>query len=501
MVSRALWMVLRSNERTWRRREPERGVLQRVLLAHLETFVARSREHGRGLPRFVERELYRYMSCGLLAFGFARVHCSGCGRDDLVAFSCKGRGFCPSCGGRRMADSAAHLVDEVLPDVPVRQWVLSFPFRIRYLLAYDPKLCCAVRRIFVRSVLAFLESQARQQGHIGARSGAVVFVQRFGSAINLNLHFHALVIDGAYSCAPAQLAPKFRAAPPLEDEHVAELARTLQRRVTRYLERKGHLPREPGQGEDSTSEPELLALISAASVQGLGVLTPESKPPALRLGARREFRKPLVPGSLCSDCEGFSLHAQVLVPQGQRERLEHLCRYVARPAIATERLSLAPNGRVIYRLRRHWRDGTSAVSFDPLTFIERLAAQVPRPRAHQHTYHGVLAPAAPYRDLIVPGPREKKRTASTAAPDAGAPTSCSHSSQRSNSRRSTWAELLQRVFSIDVLRCNHCAGRRKLIALITDGVVVRKILDHLGLPTEPPILARARVAEELAFDA
>ncbi len=116
----------------------------------------------------------------LLTFGFARVPCSGCGRDDFVAFSCKGRGFCPSCGGRRMADSAAHLVDEVLPDVPVRQWVLSFPFRIRYLLAYDPKLCCAVRRIFVRSVLDFLERQAQQQGHFGARSGAVVLVQRFG---------------------------------------------------------------------------------------------------------------------------------------------------------------------------------------------------------------------------------------------------------------------------------------------------------------------------------
>ena len=225
---------------------------------------------------------------------------------------------------------------------------------------------------------------------------------------------------------------------------------------------------------------------------------PESKPPALRLGARREFRKPFVPGSLCSDYEGFSLHAQVLVPQGQRERLEHLCRYVARPALATERLSLAPNGRVIYRLRRHWRDGTSAVSFDPLTFIERLAAQVPRPRSHQHTYHGVLAPAAPYRDLIVPGPRENSTTSSARATCAGA--HGADAQRRVNSRRSTWAELLQRVFSIDVLHCRHCGGRRKLIALITDGVVVRKILDHLGLPTEPPILARARVNEDLAFD-
>ncbi len=156
-------------------------------------------------------------------------------------------------------------------------------------------------------------------------------------------------------------------------------------------------------------------------------------------------------GSLYFDHEGFSLHAQVLVPQGQRERLEHLCRYVARPAIATERLSLARDGRVIYGLRRHWRDGTSAVSFDPLTFIERLAALVPRPRAHQHTYHGVLAPAAPYRDLIVPGPR--KGTTPSATPADCTAAHDSDAERRAKTRRLTWAELLQRVVAIDMLKC------------------------------------------------
>ena len=493
-------MLLQSGDWAWRRREPERGVLHRVLLAHLETFLARSR-HGRGgLPRFVERELSRYLQCGLLAFGFARVHCATCKRDDLVAFSCKGRGFCPSCAGRRMSASAAHLVDEVLPDVPVRQWVLSFPFRIRYLLAYDPKLLCAVRRIFVRSVLGFLERQAREQGHAGARGGAVVFVQRFGSALNLNLHFHALVLDGAYTTTSPFSRPDFHPAPPLEDEHVAELSRTLHRRVTRYLQRKGRLPRESDvDDEASSSEPDLLALISAASVQNSAALPAESQPPMARLGRRSDVRAQFVPGSLCCDHEGFSLHAKVLVPAGQRDRLEHLCRYVARPAIATERLSLAADGRVIYRLRRHWRDGTSAVSFDPLTFIERLAAQVPRPRAHQHTYHGVLAPAAPYRDLIVPGPR--KGTTAIATPADCAAAHDPDAERRAKTRRLTWAELLQRVFAIDVLECPHCGARRKLIALISDGVVVRKILDHLGLPSEPPILARARVSEELDFSA
>ncbi|MBL8802749.1 MAG: transposase [Planctomycetes bacterium] len=71
----------------------------------------------------------------------------------------------------------------------------------------------------------------------------------------------------------------------------------------------------------------------------------------------------------------------------------HPCRYLSQPPIATQRLALTPNGRVVYGPKRHWRDGTSAVSFDPLSFAERPEALVPSPRAHQLTYHGVLAPA------------------------------------------------------------------------------------------------------------
>ena len=85
-----------------------------------------------------------------------------------------------------MADAAAHLVDHVLPEVPVRQWVLSFPFQIRYLLARDPALTRAVRRVFLRTVLSWMERRARERGLSDARSGAVNVVQRFGSALNLN---------------------------------------------------------------------------------------------------------------------------------------------------------------------------------------------------------------------------------------------------------------------------------------------------------------------------
>jgi hypothetical protein len=108
-------------------RTPETSILYRTVQAHLETFLAQTAgEDGEpGLPRFIEREFEAYLRCGILAHGFARVRCTRCPFERLVPFSCKGRGFCPSCGSRRMTERAAHLVEAVLPRVPVRQWVLT----------------------------------------------------------------------------------------------------------------------------------------------------------------------------------------------------------------------------------------------------------------------------------------------------------------------------------------------------------------------------------------
>ena len=119
------------------RRRSEESVLYGVVQQELETFLARGQERERSVPRFVERELRGLLHCGVLAHGFVRVRCDACGLDRVVAFSCKGRGFCPSCGGRRTADTAAHLVARVLPEVPVLQWVLSLPWQLRNRLAYD----------------------------------------------------------------------------------------------------------------------------------------------------------------------------------------------------------------------------------------------------------------------------------------------------------------------------------------------------------------------------
>jgi ribosomal protein S27E len=106
------------------------------------------RSAEREVPCFVEREFRAFLECGVLSRGFLRVHCASCGMDRVVGFSCKKRGWCPSCGGRRMAETAAHLVDHVLPHVPIRQWVLSVRHGLRYRMAYDADLLSRVMRIF-----------------------------------------------------------------------------------------------------------------------------------------------------------------------------------------------------------------------------------------------------------------------------------------------------------------------------------------------------------------
>jgi len=166
------------------RRRAEASVLYRVLQQHLATFLngAAQAQDGASLPQFVEKELQAFLKCGVLAHGFARFRCTDCKLERLVPLSCKGRGFCPSCGGKRMTDIAAHLTDCVMPLVPVRQFVLSFPYWLRYRLAYDHDRCTAMLRIFIRAVLGFYRRRARERGVLGGRSGSVTFVQRFGSA-------------------------------------------------------------------------------------------------------------------------------------------------------------------------------------------------------------------------------------------------------------------------------------------------------------------------------
>ena len=187
--------------------------------------------------------------------------------------------------------------------------------------------------------------------------------------------------------------------------------------------------------------------------------------------------------------EGFDLHANAAVRAGDNERLEHLCRYILRPPVAQDALELTPDGKVLLRLRRPWSDGTRAIRFEPSEFLEKLAVIIARPRINLLIYHGACAPRGRCHGgpvVVEDSPRPVPPPAS-AAPEAAAPPAA-----YVRPSYFAWADLLRRVFAIDILACPDCGGRLRLLATIEDRAVVEKILTHLGLPVEPPCPSPAR---------
>ncbi len=472
----------------YRPRRPEQEVLHTIVRDHYETFRAQAsgRRDGQGLPRFVERAFEDFLTCGCLAAGFARFRCAACRHERLVAFSCKGRGFCSSCGGRRMTERAAHLVEYVFPEVPVRQWVLTLPPRVRYVLAWDHALCRAVVAVYMRAVFGWLRQQARARGVRDGRAGAVVIVQRFGSALNLNVHLHAMVMDGVFT-RDARGDVRFHAARYPATPDVTPVLVTLARRIGRLLARHGVSGGAEGVdvADPWAEETPTLAGLAAASVRGVAALGLRAGLSVRRCGDPVAGPESTAPREWHARLQGFDLHAGIAVRAGARDRLERLCRYALRPAVGQERLRISPDGQVVLELRRRWANGTTHLVFEPVELLERLAALVPRPRINLVLYHGVLAPRAAWRSAIVPAQEADDDH------ESGTAGECRH--ERVGRRPNwDWAKLMERSFGFDVLACPRCAGRMTLVALIRDAAVVTRILRHLHLPDAVPVLRPAR---------
>ncbi|MCX4240579.1 transposase, partial [Paraliomyxa miuraensis] len=387
----------------YERRRPEQTVLYQTLQRHLETFIADVEDSGeRTLPRFVKKELRDFLDCGILAKGFLRVRCARCRHDRVVAFACKRRGVCPSCGGRRMAETAANLSDHVIPEVPVRQWVVSLPHRIRYRLAYDHEACTLALRAFVRTIFADLRRRAKRRHHIvDGKPGGITVIQRFASSLALNVHFHSVLLDGVYTVREDGTV-RFFPLPPPTDEEIVTVTKKVGRSVRRALARAGKLLDDLDPEPDSLAmDDPALATLYGASVAGRVALGPRAGRAVERAGDRVAVDDAeQLTSRRCARVQGFSLHADVSVPARDRKRLERLLRYVARPPVATERLHRRPDGKLLYLFRKPWHDGTRGVLLTPSELIEKLVALIPPPQANVLRYHGVLAPGSKLRARV-----------------------------------------------------------------------------------------------------
>src|SRR5215471_3380994 len=484
---------------TYAPRDPSQTVLYHVIAEHLETFLASCHDdpEATGLPAYVEREFYAYLRCGILAHGFLRLGCDTCHHELLVPFSCKRRGFCPSCAGRRMAQTAAHLVECVIPWVPTRQWVVSVPVPLRDWMAASQDLTAQVHTIIRTTIGQYYVHQAVTRGvpRDKVQPGSVTFIQRFGSAINVNLHFHCVFLEGVYlDRTAAGRKPRFVQAEPPSDADVADVLQKISHRVIRklrhlgYLEAGGDAPMATGYDPLGDDAPELARTL-AASVQQRLAFGERAGQQVRRIGSGfgHEGEHPALTGPRCARVHGFSLHANTEIPAQRRDQLERLIRYTGRGAVSLERLAEDANGDLVYTFTKPWADGTTGITLSPLELLEKLAALVPLPRVHLVQYGGCLAPHSTLRHAIKPTPRQQGVDGEEA----------SHAASYWS-----WARLLKRVFALDMATCPFCRqGSPRIIAAITQAEVIRKILRHLQLASVPPPIAPARWRQEIVtFD-
>lgn len=362
-----------------------------------------------------------------------------------------------------MNEVASHLVDSVLPHVAIRQWVLSLPFSVRYLLSYNPLLVTKVLSIFMRVVSNWYEKAGRKNGVVG-KTGAITFVQRSGSAANLNVHYHSLFVDGVYAIKNDK--PVFIPVFPPSDDEIAVLVHRINVRVRRFLERRGFELTDFSEDPFAHEQP-VFSEIVGASIQSRGALGERAGKKVRRIGTGVTIGDVFIVGKRCAVSDGFSLHANVQIKSDERGALEKLVRYTARPPLALERMSETPDGKILYKLKSSYSDGTTHILFDRMELVEKVIALIPPPRANLLRYHGIFGANSKIRKLIVPEVKEKKE-------GEGAP------------NKKKWAELLKRSFAIDILQCSACNGKMRVIATIKDPLVIRKILEHLGLSFEPP---------------
>ena len=359
------------------------------------------------VPRVVDQ----YLECGRPEGGFARIRCPSCRREHLLAFSCQTRNFCPSCQAKRGALFGERLIEEILDDVPHRHVTFTIPKALRGLFERERKLL----KILARSAHRAMETMLREAvGNRRVRVGTVASIQTFGSfGANFHPHLHALVTEGVFHSLGAKV---------LFFEQVEWWDRGAVAQVFREL---------------VFSE-----LIAAKR------LRPETAE------MMRSWNH-----------SGFNVHAGEPVLPTDKERLEHLARYVTRAPLALDRLELLADDRVRVRTPVHPQTGATRMELDVYEMIRRLCAQIPDPRQHMVTYYGWYSHRAR---------GERRKAAATEGSSAS-----EVEVRTSTARGRSWARLMRRIFEVDPLLCPQCQVEMQIVSVIQEVTVVDRLLAHL----------------------
>ena len=410
----------------YRVRNPGDSPLAQIVLNNLQEFEQWLKSPTDSRPRpqpIVITALEKFAECGVARYGVVRFRCPECDRDMFVAFSCKRRGLCPSCDAKRSAIITTQALDRLLAFVPYRQWVLVVPKRLRYFINRNPALAGELSKLFAREINRFV---CRDNTGTPAQ---LHFIQRFGGSLNLHIHVHAVVSDGVFNLKTNVLGRRELVFTPVAcptAEQLAAIVTAVRKKLVRCV------CRVSGLGQEAAAN-----LLSWKN-------------------------------------SGFSIHKDVNIKAWDRNGLERLVGYCARPALSQKRLVYSEKtNTVIYRTAP--KDGKSEILvMPPVEFLRRLTLLMPPPNKNLIHYYGALAPRSPLRPAVV-AKVEKEAALLARREKVDKP-----------KKNNSWAACLARVFEVYPLTCPKCNLEMKPVAVILNDKELVRLLTHLGLPAEYP---------------
>lgn len=388
----------------------------------------------------IRNSIDKFIKCGDLKEGFARVRCPDCKEEFFVAFSCRQRSCCPSCDQKRALLLAHRLNEEVLAEVPHRQWVFTIPKRLRVYFRYDRKLLGKLCRAAYDTICEIFKQEL--DGDCGVPA-MIATAQTFGDLVHWHPHVHSIVPEGIFT----------------ENGHFV------------------HIPDVWKHKADKIFADRVFAF-----------LLTEHKINEETAGSMRSWKH-----------SGFSVDNSVRIAKGDKAGMQRLVQYIARcPFSLTRMVSITKDGKILYRASHAQcipfpLSGDTTLMkgmprnyelYDPLDFLAEVTQHIPNKGEHQVRYYGFysnkkrgqhlkkMAKPAP-----VPGDTE---------PDTPYRRKC----------RITWAALIKAVFEVDPLKCPACGGNMKVVSFIEEDTVIEKILRHCNLWKEEA--ARPPPANQLA---
>ena len=429
-------------DQVYRARKPKASPLWQCLARHFDAFLDAYEEHYQPhygfLRPVIPGVVRKFLDCGDLEHGFARVRCDHCQHEYLLAFSCKGRWFCPSCHQKKVQLFGALLTETILFPVPHRHFTFGIPKMLRPYFRFNRDLLKDLCRIAHECLLEYMRTTLDLPD---ALPGAVMTIHTFGEYLDFHPHLHALVADGLFARSGL-----FYVLPDVSLKPLEELFRA---RVITFLVDKGLLPPE-----------------------------------------RAKMLRSWVHS-------GFNVHRSRRVLPDEREDLERLAQYIIRNPFAVEKMQVAepnranPDGSVIYRSGLNPKIQRNFEVFSPCDFIAAITQHIPDKSFQLVRYYG-------WYSNKMRGQRDKHAAEEAAA--AGRAVQIIDVSEHKPRRipSAKWRELIKKVWEADPLLCPKCRKEMRIVSLINERDVIERILRHMGLWEQGVRVLPARAPPEVA---